>query len=225
MMAHPAVREKATLEEDQAQVWAAVRAQSSIASSLERDPSAGRAAGSAGGRTGATSAAMASPPPISATSIDGVVASVAPTQSYRQIYNSRELGGSVENFADQIQKRFERATTGMKGERVVGVVVAYGGEVAWSDIFASSALFEAYWPKLLRSYVVEALTRPGLRENVSLIDARDFLKPASGRTREETEPGVYRWRERTEGRAAEIELEALEPKPLTLHWLKVLRVN
>jgi hypothetical protein len=42
---------------------------------------------------------------------------------------------------------------------------------------------------------------------------------------EETEPGVYRWRERSEGRVAEIELEALEPKPLTLHWLKVLRTS
>jgi len=37
------------------------------------------------------------------------------------------------------------------------VIVAYGGEVAWSDIFASPDLFNAYWSKLLRSYAVEAL--------------------------------------------------------------------
>ena len=39
------------------------------------------------------------------------------------------------------------------------------------------------------------------------------------------EPGVYRWRESNAGKAAQIELEALAPKPMTLHWLKVLRVS
>jgi hypothetical protein len=72
---------------------------------------------------------------------------------------------------------------------------------------------------------VEGLSRPATRETASLDDARDFLRPSSGHVREETEPGVYRWRERTEGTAAEIELEALEPKQVTLHWLKVLRAS
>jgi hypothetical protein len=108
---------------------------------------------------------------------------------------------------------------------VVGVVVAYGNQVAWSDVFASSNLFENYWPKLLRSYVVEALARPARIEKASLDDARDFLRPARGHIHEESEPGVYRWREQSEGREAAIELEALEPKPMTLHWLKVLRTN
>jgi len=215
MMAHPTVREKAAVDEDQARVWAAVRGQASMSSNLEVEMN---------GRNTSVEAAAAAPP-ISARSVDSVVASAAPTESYQKIYQSTQVSGSVENFAEQVQKRFERAAIGLKGERVVGVVVAYGGEVAWSDIFASSQLFEAYWPKLLRSYVVEALTRHATRETVSLTDARDFLRPASGRTREETEPGVYRWRERTEGKAAEIELEALDPKPLTLHWLKVLRLS
>ncbi len=70
-----------------------------------------------------------------------------------------------------------------------------------------------------------ALSRPATRENASLDDARDFLRPASGHVREETEPGVYRWLERTEGPAAEIEIESLEPKPVTLHWLKDLRAT
>jgi hypothetical protein len=142
--------------------------------------------------------------------------------SYKQIYESPRVGRSVEELAGQLQKRFERST---KDHDVVGVVVAFGGEVAWSDVFASSSLFETYWPKLLRSYAVEALSRPASRETASLDDARDFLRPASGHVREETEPGVYRWLERTEGPAAEIEIEALEPKPVTLHWLKVLRAT
>jgi len=94
--------------------------------------------------------------------------------------------------------------------------------VAWSDVFASSELFDAYWPKLLRSYVVEAMTRPAVRQTASLDDARDFLRPISGRTEEQTEPEVYKWRKLTVGQLSEIELTALAPKPLTLHTLRVL---
>jgi hypothetical protein len=142
--------------------------------------------------------------------------------SYKQIYASPVVGKSVEEFAGQMERRFDRAT---EGEKVVGVVVAFGGEVAWSDIFASSSLFKTYWPKLLRSFAVEALSRPATRETASLDDARDFLRPANGHVREETDPGVYRWRETSEGREDEIQLQALEPKPVTLHWMKVLRAD
>jgi len=210
---HPSVREKAAVDQSQAQVWAAVRGAAPMTSA--------RNGAAAGGRTTGPSAA-APAPALSQNDVNAVIASNAPTMSYKQIYESPRVGRSVEELAGQLQKRFERST---KDHDVVGVVVAFGGEVAWSDIFASSSLFETYWPKLLRSYAVEALSRPATRETASLDDARDFLRPASGHVREETEPGVYRWRERTEGPAAEIEIEALEPKPVTLHWLKVLRAS
>jgi hypothetical protein len=206
---HPSVREKAAVDQSQAQVWAAVRGAAPMTSARAGNATASRAPAAAA-------------PAISQSDVNSVIASNAPTMSYKQIYESPRVGRSVEELAGQLQKRFERAT---KDHDVVGVVVAFGGEVAWSDVFASSALFEAYWPKLLRSYAVEALSRPATRETASLDDARDFLRPARGHVREETEPGVYRWLERTEGPAAEIEIEALEPKPVTLHWLKVLRAS
>lgn len=214
MMVHPSVREKAAFEQDQSKVWAAVRGES--ASTTASAPASGTT--SAGGRAG-----PAVLPQISAQSVQSVIVDSAPTGSYGKIYNSPAVGPSVESFSRKVESRFRRATTGLKDQHVVGVVVAYGGEVAWSDIFASSELFDAYWPKLLRSYVVEALTRPASQEKVSLEDARDFLTPSNGHTREEIEPGVYRWRERTAEHISEIELEALEPKPLTLHWVKVAR--
>src|SRR5580658_10053239 len=208
-MVHPTVRAEAAVAQDQSKVWAAVRgdaaaarAQASMSSSLE-----------------------VAAPQISQQQLSHVMASAAPTEGYRNIYQSAAVGPSVENFALEVEKRFKRSTSGLRGEHVVGVIVAFGGEVAWSDIFASSQLFDAYWSKLLRSYAVEALTRPGAREKVALEDARDFLRPATGHVREETEPGVYRWLERSQGRETEIQLEALEPKPLTLHWLKVLRTS
>ena len=232
-MVHPTVREQAAVDQDQNKVWAAVRGDA---------VGSGSGGGVAGGRVGATTSAGAAAraqvqsemssnlevtaPRISPEQLSSVMASAAPTQGYRSIYQSAAVGPSVENFALEVERRFNRATSGLKGEHVVGVIIAFGGEVAWSDIFASSQLFDAYWPKLLRSYAVEALTRPATRETVSLVDARDFLRPAFGHVREETEPGVYRWQERSQGRETEIQLAALDTKPpLTLHWLKVLRTN
>ena len=103
--------------------------------------------------------------------------------------------------------------------------MAYGGEVAWSDIFASGDLFHQYWSKLLRSYAVEALARPTLRETASSDDAREFLRRPNGREVQETEAGVYRWREITEGPLALIELDALQPKTMTLHRLLLHRTS
>src|SRR5713101_8067876 len=201
---HPSVREQAAVKQSQTEVWDAVRE----------------------GTTDRTATAEGAPAArLSQQLIAGAIASEAQTQSYRRIYESSRIGVSVDTLVDELQKRFARATAGLKGERVVGVVVAYGGEVAWSDIFASSDLFHHYWSKLLRSYAVEALARPTLRETASVDDAREFLRRPNGREVQETEAGVYRWREITEGKLALIELDALQPKPMTLHRLLLHRTS
>jgi len=199
---HPSVREQAAIKQDQQEVWNAV----------------------AGGST-AVAPPAAPEARLSARAVTEAITVEAPTQSYKNIYEKGRVGGSVDEFVDQLQKRFARATSGLKGEHVVGVVVAYGGEVAWSDIFASSDLFDHYWSKLLRSYAVEALARPTLREVASSDDAREFLRHLNGRETQESEPGVYRWRETTQGNLALIELDALQPKPITLHRLLLHRTS
>jgi hypothetical protein len=78
---------------------------------------------------------------------------------------------------------------------------------------------------LLRSYVVEALARPLYRQVAPREDASEFLRRLNGRVREETEPGVYRWREINEGRLSQIELDALDPKMITLHRLLIHRTS
>jgi len=200
-MVHPSVREQAAVNQSQTEVWDSVRK-----------------------GTTATDALAGPAPRIATRDLAEVVAN-APTQSYSKIYQHSRVGVSVDDFVDEIQRRFARATSGGKGEHIVGVVVAYGGEVAWSDIFASSDLFHHYWTKLLRSYAVEALARPTLREVASRDDAEEFLRRLRGREQMESEPGVYRWSEITEGRLAQIELEALEPKPMTLHRLLLHRTS
>ncbi len=197
---HPSVRESAAVDQAQTKVWESVR-------------------------NGTNSKAPPSAPAarLSRPSIQGAINSDAHTEAYEKIYQSRAVGVSIDDFVNEVQRRFASATSGLKGERVVGVVVAYGGEVAWSDIFASGDLFDHYWRKLLRSYAVEALTRPTYRQAASRENANEFLRRLNGRETQETEPGVYRWREIKEGQLAQIELDALQPKSITLHRLLLHR--
>jgi hypothetical protein len=199
---HPSVRERAAVDQKQQEVWDAVRNGTTAAK-----PSAAPA------------------PRMSMESIQGAIAFNEHTEAYEKIYVSRAVGVSIDDFVEEVQRRFARDTSGLKGERVVGVVVAYGGEVAWSDIFASGDLFDHYWNKLLRSYVVEALARPTYRAVASRDNAGEFLRRLNGRETQEIEPGVYRWREVSDGRFAQIELDSLEPKPMTLHRLFLHRTS
>lgn len=199
---HPSVREQAAVKQKQGDVWASVTA-GSMAPGVAGAPAA---------RVRQQDLAVA-------------VEAEAPTQSYSKIYGSRQVAPSVDALVGELQRRFRKETTGLKGERVVGVVIAYGGEVAWSDIFASAELFDSYWNKLLRSYSVEAVARPSLREKASMEDAQEFLQRLEGREQTETEPGVYQWREVNDGRLSQIELDALRPKVMTLHRLMVRRTS
>jgi hypothetical protein len=217
LIVHPSVREKAVVDREQAKVWDAVRNGTTFA-----------ARGVARGGT------PGPPPPSNQTSqavllspeaVGRVMTSEAPTQSYKGIYESSHVENSVEPFVEEVQRRFARQTADLKGEFVVGAVVAYGSEVAWSDVFASSDLFERYWPKLLRSYVVEALARPHTKEQASIDDARVFLQTLVGHESIESEPGAYSLKQITQGRYVESELEALRPKVVSLHWLKIHRTS
>jgi hypothetical protein len=200
---HPSVREQAAVDQRQTDVWASVMS------------------GTSSQRAAATSAA----PMVSAQDLAVAAQTDAPTQSYAKLYGSRRVAPSVEAMVDEVQRRFRKETAGLKGARVVGVVIAYGGEVAWSDIFASGDLFDQYWSKLLRSYAVEAVARPTLREKAPLGEAEEFLQPLKGREQTESEPGVYLWRQINEGRLSQIELDALQPKNIILHRLMVRRTS
>ena len=199
---HPSVRERAAVDQKQQEVWDAVRS----GTTMKAPPAA-------------------PPPKMSMGDIQGAIASNGRTEAYEKIYVSRAVGVSIDEFVEEVQRRFTRATSGLGSERVVGVVVAYGGEIAWSDIFASGDLFDHYWNKLLRSYTVEALARPTYRAVASREFADEFLRHLNGHITEETDPGVYRWREITEDKLTQIELDALQPKPMTLHRLLLRRTS
>jgi hypothetical protein len=123
-----------------------------------------------------------------------------------------------------LQNDYERALRGaLSGKDVVGVLVAINGEVVWADLFAEADLFERYWPKLLRSYVVEALSVPAIEHaRASRADAERFLARREGKQIIEVEPGEYRLLQIDHPRYSIFELASLLEKgePL-VHFTKL----
>ncbi|MGA9630011.1 MAG: DUF6569 family protein, partial [Candidatus Acidiferrales bacterium] len=127
-MVHPTVRAQAAVKQDQSQVWAAVRDETAKVG--ERSESVTVESAEPSMNTRGAGTPSAAPPALSQAAIGGVIQG-APSQSYRRIYQSPMVQNSVEGFADEMSRLFDRATSGTKGSHVVGVVVAFGDEVAW----------------------------------------------------------------------------------------------
>src|SRR5437867_10575234 len=108
---HPSVRESAAVDQAQTKVWDSVR-----------------------NGTNAKPPAAAPRAKISSENLSAAISGNGRTEAYEKIYESRAVGVSIDDFVNEVQRRFTQAASGLKNERVVGVVVAYGGDVAWSDI-------------------------------------------------------------------------------------------
>ena len=133
------------------------------------------------------------------------------TSSYARVMDNDEVKHRVDAMASPIEQSYMGLMTELRERNAVGVVVAVNGRIIWADIFASTALLEKYWPKLIRSYAAEALTRRfavpflpegegrGVRgERPDAKDAQAFLQDFGARHEtEETEPGVFRRTELT----------------------------
>ena len=69
-----------------------------------------------------------------------------------------EVKRRVDAVAVPIEQSYLGLMRELRERNAVGVVVAVNGRMIWADMFASTALLEKYWPKLIRSYAAEALT-------------------------------------------------------------------
>jgi hypothetical protein len=115
------------------------------------------------------------------------------TSSYAGVMTNEEVKQRVEAVAAPLAQSYREVMRELRDRNAVGVVVAVNEEIIWADLFASSALLEKYWPKLIRSYAAEALTRPGAPGRPDLKSAQAFLEDfAARRETVESEPGVYR---------------------------------
>lgn len=146
------------------------------------------------------------------------------SDSYAIIAEAAPLRRKIADVSASLQQEYERALRErLRDKNVVGVVVAVNGEVIWADLFAAPTLFEKYWPKLLRSYVVEALAVTRREQpQATPTAAEDFLAEQEGRQIIEVEPGEYRLLQVDHPRYALFALTSLweEAEPL-LHFNKL----
>ncbi len=107
---------------------------------------------------------------------------------------------------------------------VVGVVIARNGKVVWADVFASQRLFASYWPKLLKSYVVDALGDNTSDARPSSADAIRYLNTHDGTVSTTAQEGVYQLFKIEHPAYAIFDLrDASVAPPLRVHWNKMNR--
>lgn len=183
LMAAPQVRRKAAVAKNQQEVWNATGAvRGGLVDALEVSAADAAARGEGDAARRASRVLAEAQEALSGSS------------SYGVMENSPALKSAIDEASNRLQRDYERALRGvLRGQKVTGVVIAINGEVIWADIFADPGLFEKYWPKLLRSYVVEAMSVPAYEHaRASQHDAERFLLQQDGRQVIEVEPGEFR---------------------------------
>jgi ARG and Rhodanese-Phosphatase-superfamily-associated Protein domain len=134
------------------------------------------------------------------------------TSSYGRNANSPAMKEEVDKVVRPIERSYQSLIGELRDRKAVGVVVAVNGDIIWADIFASPALLEKYWPKLVRSYAAEALTHRVSGGATDREQARAFLARLDGNHEQtDTEPGVYRHTEISGSGYKVFELTSLLP--------------
>jgi hypothetical protein len=136
---------------------------------------------------------------------------VAGTSSYAKVFASPPVQKLVAGYGGSESE--QAILRELRSDHAVGVVVAVNGRVLWADVFASTDLLAKYWPKLMPSYVAEAITSASKGPAPDVHDAESYIFSLSGlREVAETEPEVYRRTERTGDGYQVFDLVSLLPK-------------
>jgi hypothetical protein len=145
-----------------------------------------------------------------------VTATATETVNLTSVYEDRRVNTRLGSY--------ERAFNGkLAGANIVGVVVAVGDKIVSADVFASHSLFRAYWPKMLKSYALEAVsTQEAQAKRVDRDDAETFLARVQGDSTESRER-VYRLAEYQSSAHASFELEDIRKIPTLIHFNRVAK--
>lgn len=139
------------------------------------------------------------------------------TQTLNSVYQDKRVNTRLNDY--------ERAFKGkLASANIVGVVAAVGSRIVSADVFANHGLFQAYWPKMLKSYALEAVsTVEAAKQEVSRIDAEAFLARAQGTGASDGKAGVYRLAENQSPADASFELEYIKARPTLVHFNRVAK--
>jgi hypothetical protein len=139
------------------------------------------------------------------------------TDTYQEVYASKRVGAQMDDYLRALQGEVLRPG-------VVGVVVARNGRVVWADVFANQRLFASYWPKLLKSYVVDALGDDTSDARPSTQEATNYLSAHDGKHSTTQQEGVYVLHKIEHPAYAIFELRDTSVSPgLRVHWNKMNR--
>ncbi len=107
-----------------------------------------------------------------------------------------QSGAFTANYAEQeAVKRLQPYIDKLQGpvaqtENVVGIIVAVNGKIESMDVFESTPLFKKLWPKLLKSYALDAANAAGEQvasKTCTRQDAAAFLKETATASTSKTE--------------------------------------
>lgn len=97
----------------------------------------------------------------------------APTSAARRVYSQAEVQSRARPYREAMGSLLARHPN------ACGVVAASGEEFLVADLFGSPGLFRKLWPKLLDSYVLDAIDRPSSLRRLTREEAERFLDAAA----------------------------------------------
>ena len=147
-----------------------------------------------------------------------VNATSSPTGNLNSVYKDKRVNTKLDGYERAFRDR-------LSAGNIVGVVAAIDGKIVSADVFANHSLFQAYWPKMLKSYALEAvsITRAGTPPQVSKTDAETFLARVQGSSAADGAEGVYRLAENQSSAHASFELEYTGKTPTLIHFNRVAK--
>jgi len=96
-----------------------------------------------------------------------------PSRAFAKVYEDKDAQEQAKPYIDKLDglpKLFPGA---------IGVAVAVGNQIVCVDAFGSPALFRKMWPKLLRSYVIDAM-HSRARGRLKAKQVQQFIRGAAG---------------------------------------------
>jgi len=93
----------------------------------------------------------------------------AGTSALQSIYSDKKIEEKSRAYLDELLPVPRRS------DKTVGALIAIGNRLVCLDVFSDHQLFSDMWEKLLRSYVMDALSQPE-QGSLSIADARGFIR-------------------------------------------------
>lgn len=139
------------------------------------------------------------------------------TGTLKSVYEDKAVNRKLEAYEHALRDS-------LSADSIVGVVAAIGNKVISADVFANHYLFHAYWPKMLKSYALEAVsTKSAGKQQVMKAEAEAFLARVQGTSAANGQEGVYRLKENQSGTDASFELEYTAKTPALVHFNRVAK--